>query len=43
MKNLKILRVHCKIQLLGGGGGGSGKTSKEGGLPKKGGLDSLQI
>ena len=42
MKNHKILRVHFKIQLLGGVGG-SGKTSKEGGLPKKGGLDSLQI
>ena len=27
----------------GGGGGESGKTDIEGGLPKKGGLDSLTI
>ena len=45
MKNFNILRVHWKIQLLGRGGGrgGSQKTNIEGGLPKKGALDSLQI
>ena len=34
MKNLNILRIHWKIQLLVRG---SRKTNMEGGLPKKGG------
>ena len=29
------------MQILGGGEGGSQRTNIEGGLPKKGGLDSL--
>ena len=41
MKNFNILAIHWKIQFLGGGG--SRKTNIEGGLPKKGGLDSLPI
>ena len=40
MKNFNILAIHWKIQFLGGG---SRKTNIEGGLPKKGGLDSLPI
>ena len=40
MKNFNILGVHWKIWLSGGG---SWKTNMEGGLPKKGGLDILQI
>ena len=40
MKNFDILGIHWKIQLLGES---SWKTNIEGGLPKKGGLDSLQI
>ena len=44
MKNFNILGVHRKMQILGGGGGGHKKPKyREGGLPKKGGLDSLQI
>ena len=45
MKNFNILGVHRKMQILGGGGGGDHKKPiyREGGLPKKGGLDSLQI
>ena len=46
MKNVNILGVHWKIQLLGGGGG-VGVTKKQyrggEGLPKKGGLNSLLI
>ena len=40
MKNFNIFRVHWKIQFLGGG---VTKNNIEEGLPKKGGLDSLQI
>ena len=40
MQNYNILGVHWKIQVLGVG---SQKTNIEGGLPKNGGLDSLQI
>ena len=38
MKSFNILGVHWKIQLLGGE---VHKKPIEGGLPKKGGLDSL--
>ena len=41
MKDFNIFGVHWKIRFLGGGG--SRKTNILGGLPKKGGLDSLQI
>ena len=41
MKNFNILDVHWKIWLLGGGS--SRKTDIDWGLPKKGGLDSLQF
>ena len=41
MKNYNILGVHWTIRVLGGGD--SGKTDKEGELPKSGGLDSFQI
>ena len=41
MKNFNILGVHWKIRILEGG---SQKTNiEEGGLPKKGGLDSFPI
>ena len=40
MKNFDILRVHWKIWREGRD---SQKTNIEGGLPKNGGLDSLQI
>ena len=40
MKHVNMLGVHWKIQFLGGS---SRKTDIEGGLPEKGGLDSLQI
>ena len=40
MKNFNILRFHRKIQLLGGV---HEKPLYREGLPKKGGLDSLQI
>ena len=44
MKKFNILGVHWKIQLLGKEEGvSSGKTDIQAGLPKKGGLDSLQI
>ena len=42
MKHFHIFASYWKIQLLVGGGG-SQKTNLKGGLPKKGGLDSLQI
>ena len=42
MKNLNIFGVHGKIQVLQGVGG-SQKNNIQGGLPKKGGLDSLKI
>ena len=42
MKNFNILGVHKKIRLLEGGGG-SRKSNIEGGLLKKGNLDSLQV
>ena len=43
MKNFNIFGIHWQIPFLGGGGGGGRvrKTNIEGGLPKKGGLDSL--
>ena len=41
MKNFNILVFHWKIQLLGGGS--SWKTDIEGGLPKNGVLDRLEI
>ena len=37
MKNLNILKVRWKIQLLGGGGGSRKTNIEEGGLPKGGG------
>ena len=40
MKNVNILGVHWKIRLLGGV---SKNQYRGGGLPKKGGLDSLPI
>ena len=40
MKNFNIMDAPWKITFLGGG---SGKTNIYGELPKKGGLDSLQI
>ena len=40
MKNFDFGGVHWKIRFLGRG---SWKTNIEGGLPKKGDLDSLQI
>ena len=44
MKSFNIFGVHWKIRLLGeGGGGGHEKLIYRGGLPKKGGLDSLLI
>ena len=47
MKNFNILGVDGKMWVLGVGGGGGGrgheKSIYRGGLPKNGGLDSLQI
>ena len=43
MEDFNILGVQWKIQLLERRGGDSQKTDTEGGLPKKGGLDSLHI
>ena len=42
MKNFNILQVHRKIRVLGGRGSQKNNIKWEG-LPKKGGLDSLQI
>ena len=44
MKNFNILGVDGKMWVLGGGEGrGHEKSIYRGGLPKNGGLDSLQI
>ena len=42
MKNFNILQVHRKIRVLEGRGSQKNNIKWEG-LPKKGGLDSLQI
>ena len=43
MNNFNIMGVHGKIRFLGGGGGVHEKPKFKVGLPKKGGLDSLNI
>ena len=42
MESFNIIWVHWKIDFLGGSGGHK-KNKIQGELPKKGGLDSLQI
>ena len=42
MKNINILDIHWKFQLLGGGGS-SQKIDKKGGFLKRGDLESFQI
>ena len=43
IKNVDILGFHWKMQHLGGGRGEFLKNQNRGGLPKMGGLESLQI